>query len=287
MTRFSVVTPTRNSLTKLKCCVGSVRGQTGVEVEHLVHDACSTDGTVGWLSGQNDLDSVSENDSGMYDAINRGWSRASGDIVSWLNSDEQYLPGTLRAVECAFDQHPNVDMLFGDVIVVRPTGAIVAARRDVRLTSFYVANSFLHAYSCTMFFRRRLLDEGKLELDSSLRFAADMDLILRLLKSGVRIQKMERYLATFAFDGSNLSCEPGMLVETEIIRNKHRAFKYSPLRSAASACRNVERLLSGAYRRTDVSFDYCVNEIPEYVLIEAKDVPFSYETRSNAQHKLI
>lgn len=93
MTRFSVVTPTRNSLTKLKCCVGSVRGQTGVEVEHLVHDACSTDGTVGWLSGQNDLDSVSENDSGMYDAINRGWSRASGDIVSWLNSDEQYLPG--------------------------------------------------------------------------------------------------------------------------------------------------------------------------------------------------
>ena len=126
--KFSVVTPTRNALDKLKRCVGSVRGQTGVEIEHIVQDACSTDGTPEWLAGQADLLARSEQDAGMYDAINRGWGRATGDILSWLNSDEQYLPGTLEKVAGVFARNPEIDLIYGDALVVDAAGDLRAMR---------------------------------------------------------------------------------------------------------------------------------------------------------------
>ena len=118
--RFSVATPTRNSLPKLKACVGSIRGQLGVEWEHLVQDAASTDGTPQWLSSQANLSWASEPDDGMYDAIERAWSRATGDVFSWLNSDEQYLPGTMTLVESAFNANPDADFVYGHAIIVDP-----------------------------------------------------------------------------------------------------------------------------------------------------------------------
>ena len=102
---FSIATPTRNDLDKLKRCIGSVRGQTSVRVEHLIQDAQSTDGTADWLAAEEGLDYRSEADHGMYDAINRAWGRARGQILAWLNSDEQYLPGALARVADFFYRH--------------------------------------------------------------------------------------------------------------------------------------------------------------------------------------
>lgn len=280
MKQFSVVTPTRNALSKLRCCVGSVRGQKGVTVEHLVQDACSIDGTSDWLAEQNDLKWVSESDGGMYDAINRGWDRAHGEIFSWLNSDEQYLPGTLEVVQSAFEADQSLDMVFGNVIVVRPTGDVIAAKRDVGLRSFYIANSYLHASSCSMFFHRRLWDSGRLRLDSSYTYAADLDLILRLLSEGVNVRKVQSYLSAFGFDGTNLSCSPEMLFEEEGIKAKHGASPLKFIRTGAVLCRNIERFFSGTYRPDDIAFEFCVNENPDYVSINAEDVPFYYATRT-------
>jgi len=69
--KFSVATPTRNNLDKLRRCIGSVRGQTDIGVEHIIQDALSVDGTAAWLESQLDIDWRSEADSGMYEAINR------------------------------------------------------------------------------------------------------------------------------------------------------------------------------------------------------------------------
>lgn len=150
--KFSVITPTRNAIDKLKRCVGSVRGQTGVAIEHIIQDACSTDGTPDWLAAQPDVLARSEPDAGMYDAINRGWGRASGDIFSWLNSDEQYLPGTLEKVAGVFERNPDVDLIYGDALVVDATGNLLAARREIRLSRTYIANSFLNAFHAPRFF---------------------------------------------------------------------------------------------------------------------------------------
>ena len=84
--QFSIATPTRNALDKLRRCVGSVRGQAGVTLEHLVQDARSDDGSPAWLQlqAQQDprLQPISAADAGMYDAINRAWARSNGRVLS-------------------------------------------------------------------------------------------------------------------------------------------------------------------------------------------------------------
>ena len=269
---FSVATPTRNSLSKLKRCIGSVRGQTGVTLEHRVQDACSSDGTAEWLVAQAaistracaSLHTVSEADDGMYDAINRAWSRSTGRYLSWLNSDEQYLPGTLARVQAFFEAHPQVEVLFADYLVADTQGRAVALRREVPLRRFYVANTFLNTQSCTLFYRRELWDKGLLKLDKRLRYAADKDMVLRLHSAGVHIQHLPEVLSVFGIDGTNLSAHERMEQEAEVIRKANGGFSWRPLRHLAMGARRVERLWRGAYRTVDFRYRYCLDEVPHY-----------------------
>ena len=297
---FSVATPTRNALDKLRRCVGSVRGQAGsqagsqaggqpgVHCEHLVQDANSSDGTPQWLAARQGpyLQSVSEADTGMYDAINRAWSRAGGRYLSWLNADEQYLPGTLARVQAFFEAHPRVDVLFGDYLVADPQGRAVALRREVPLRRWYVVNSFLNAQSCTLFYRRELWDRGLLRLDSRLRYAADKALVLHLLDEGARFHHLPEVLSVFGIDGSNLSTHRGMEQEAEAVRLAHGAYRWRPLRAAAIAGRRIERLLRGAYRTSDLHYRYAIDEVPNYVEYFARGLGGRYslqDTQGRAQ----
>jgi len=277
--KFSIVTPTRNAFAKLQKCVGSVRGQAGVDYEHIIQDACSTDGTSLWMSSQTDIIGCAEEDSGMYDAINRGWSKASGDIYAWLNSDEQYLPGTLRAIEKIFAQYPDVDFIRGNTIIVNAEGAAIAARRGIRLSQRYIANSFLNAYSCALFFRSGLWDSGLLRFDTQYRYAGDMEMILRLLRARKQYFHMNQYLALFTFDGANLSCHPTMLEETSAIQRKYGGSSSATVRQALLICRYAETLLNGSYRKVSVTYDYAVDSAPNYRRLSAQAVPGSYKTR--------
>ena len=100
--KISVITPSFQNSAWLKRCVESVADQGPVLGEHIVQDAGSTDGTREWLSVDPRVKAFFEKDSGMYDAINRGFSRAHGDVLGYLNCDEQYLPGALAAVTYFF-----------------------------------------------------------------------------------------------------------------------------------------------------------------------------------------
>src|SRR5579859_3783100 len=114
---FSIVTPSFRNSKWLKLCIASVADQEGVEFEHIVQDSCSDDGTQDWLPRDPRVRAFIEKDTGMYDAVNRGFRRAQGDILAYLNCDEQYLPGALPAVRQFFERHPEIDMVFGDVVV--------------------------------------------------------------------------------------------------------------------------------------------------------------------------
>ena len=267
---FSVATATRNDLSKLRRCVGSVRGQSGVTVEHIVQDACSSDGTPHWLATQPDLLAVSEPDHGMYDAIHHGWARSQGRYLSWLNADEQYLPGTLAFVHDWFQAHPAVPVLYGDYLVARADGSAVALRREIPFRGAYVVNGFLHAASCTLFFRRELWDRGQLRFDDGLRYAADKDLMLRLYAAGVPIVHVPRVLAVFGIDGSNLSTHPQMETEAELVRRRHGALSSGALRRLVMLGRTAERLVSGGYKRHDFTYRYAVDEQPVYRDVTAR-----------------
>jgi len=89
---ISVITPCCSQVDLLKLCSASIQDQLGdFKVEHLVHDSLSGPDFDDWASKQQFSNCISESDQGMYDAINRGFKRATGDIVAWLNCDEQYL----------------------------------------------------------------------------------------------------------------------------------------------------------------------------------------------------
>ncbi len=270
---FSVATPTRNALDKLRRCIGSVRGQKEVSVEHLVQDGCSVDGSAAWLQQQaakdNSLHFTSCADGGMYDAINRAWSRCTGQYLSWLNADEQYLPGTLARVQQFFESHPAVDAIFADYLVVDASGQAVALRKEVPLRRFYVANGFLNAQSCTMFFRRRLWDAGILKFDPKWRYAADKDMVLTMLAQGVRFEHLPQVLSIFGIDGNNLSTHSGMQQEAEAVRLAHGAFRFKPLRALPLIARRAERLLRGGYGTQSIDYMFALDEMPLYARYRA------------------
>ena len=257
-------------------------------LEHLVQDAQSTDGTADWLCGQAALHAelrwVSEADGGMYDAINRAWSRAGGRYLSWLNSDEQYLPGALAQVQACFEANPAVDVVSGDFLVTDAQGLAVALRREIPLRSFYVANTHLNTMTCTLFYRRELWDRGLLKLDSRYRYAADKDLVLRLLNAGARFHHLPVVLSTFGIDGTNLSTHAGMAAEAERIRLAYGAFRWRPLRGLAFGARRTERLLRGCYQKVDMHYRYALDEMPRYALFQTKGLGSRYALSNDHGH---
>jgi glycosyltransferase involved in cell wall biosynthesis len=244
-----------------------------VSLEHIIQDGGSTDGTAKWMTDflaerQSDplyqLSFASEQDKGMYDAINKGWSRASGEILSWLNCDEQYLPGTLARVQWIFERRPDVDMIYGNAIIIDASGAPVSARREIPLDKRLITNTFLNVFSCTCFFRRRLWDQGFLALDAQYRYAADLELILRLLDQGVRTHFVDEYLSLFQADGNNLSTQSGMRRETELIQKRHGAGS-SWFRRTMRVVRWCRRLWHGCYFPQKISYDFALDEVPTYM----------------------
>jgi glycosyltransferase involved in cell wall biosynthesis len=283
---FSVATPARNALFNLRRCVGSVRGQRpGSRVEHLIQVAQSADGTEAWLETQQGLSARVESDLGMYDAINRAWARSAGDVLSWLNADEQYLPGTLERVRGFLQQHPDVDVVSANSIVVDPDGLPIAARREVPFRTWYVKNSFLNTMSCTLFFRRRLLDLGWLRFDPAYRFAGDMDLMLGLAARGARFAHMDSYLSLFGLGTQNLSASRDRPAETVAVQQKFKAYRWEVLRNSVLVARRVERWIRGSYKLQALTYQFALDEAPHYLTVEVQGLGgrYSLESRSNSR----
>ncbi len=214
-TKISVVTPSYKQLPWLKLCVASVADQKGVEVEHIIQDAQSGPELEEWVREHSKARLYVEADSGMYDAINRGFARATGDIVCWLNSDEQYLEGTLAKVARYFENHPEVDVLFGDALLVGNTGSLLSYRRTVPPNIGHVHLSHLNTLSCSTFVRRSVLERG-FNLDTRWRAIADAVWIVDLLKMGIPMAVVEEPLAVFTITDKNLGQSSLALTETEI-----------------------------------------------------------------------
>src|SRR5580698_4334684 len=126
--KFSIITPSFRSSAWLKLCIASVADQQGVEMEHIVQDSCSDDGTQDWLLRDQRVKAFVEKDGGMYDAVNRGYRRATGDILAYLNCDEQYLPGALAAMKKFFTAHPRVEVALAGSIVTDGDGNYLCHR---------------------------------------------------------------------------------------------------------------------------------------------------------------
>lgn len=277
-TAFSIVTPSLNSLDSLKRCRASMADQEGVELEHLVMDGGSTDGTVEWLKKEK-VSHISQKDGGMYDALNQGWAKCRGDILAWLNCDEQYLPSTLARIERAFAENPGIDILFGDALVVDQRGHLLCYRKHPPLRPAWImAARHLYILSCATFFRRRFFDEG-LRFDTSFRVAGDQELVLRMLQKGYRARHLPRYLATFMMTGENLSTSPRAHQETL------RLWEATPswvkaLRIPLNTARLASKLLSGAYaQEAPLTYAMYTDRLGQRQSFSASDPSWRWRTK--------
>lgn len=228
--KFSVVTPSFNQGRFIRDCIDSVRAQTGVTWEHIVIDACSTDETLDILKSQPHLQWISEPDKGQSDAINKGFRRATGDWIMWLNADDYLLPGALKEVAAYAELHPDADVIYGDSDYVRD-GVVVRRRREGDFSY-----NMLLFYGCYIpstgaaYYRRRIVDAGHF-LDIECKVVMDYEYYLRLANAGFIFQHLPSVLACFRWHETNVSAlqharrlEERWRVERLYLQRNHRSY---------------------------------------------------------------
>jgi hypothetical protein len=257
---FTIITPSFGQLDHLACCIASVADQEGVEVEHIVQDG----GTKGFadfakqmaqqLPNRNGYQRimVSEQDGGMYDAINRGLKRAKGKVCAYLNCDEQYLPGVLPMIWASFQKNPSVEVVLGDVIIVGTDGEAVCHRKMVKPGLAHTWTCHFGALTAGIFFREKLVNEGLL-FDTSYRVASDAEWFVRVLQSGKKVQPLRRTTSTFMESGENLGLSSAAKEERARLDNSAPLY-FKVLRPVWVLAHRVRRLWSGAHRPEDVSY---------------------------------
>jgi glycosyltransferase involved in cell wall biosynthesis len=182
---FTVVTPCLNGAATLAQALESVRSQDYPgNVEHVVIDGGSTDGTVEMLQ-KSGVRYISEPDHGLSDAVNKGIRMAQGEVIGWLNADDVYQPGALARVGKALAEHPEALWATGPCLIVGADG------EEIRAAVTRYKNLFLRRYSYRLhlvqnfvscpstFVRRAGLDRVGL-LDERFKYSMDYDLWLRL-----------------------------------------------------------------------------------------------------------
>ena len=230
---IAVVTPSFGQGRFIERTILSVLGQNYPRLEYFVQDGGSSDETVGILQRHHASLSgwASERDSGQSQAINRGFARTRGEIMAWLNSDDLLLPGTLRVVGDFFRRHPDVDVVYGDRLLIdeedREIGRWVMPGHDGAMLSWgdYIPQE-------TMFWRRSVWDRAGARVDESLRFAMDWDLLLRFREAGARFAHLPRFLGAFRVHGSQkTSAEIDDVGNREMDLVRERALGHVPTRA--------------------------------------------------------
>lgn len=258
--KFTVVTPSFGQLPYLRLNAASIADQrdAGADVEHIVQDGGSKDGTREWLLTRPDIRGIAEADSGMYDAINRGIRKGEGDVFSWLNCDEQYLPGTLNAVHDFFQQHPKADMVAGDTIVIGADGTYHCHRKAVVPTKGILRLGRTPVQSSSLFFRAKLVTGSDAVLfDPQWKAMGDWAWLKALNDRGAHMLRIPRFLSTFVDDGGNLGMSPQAIKETRSVYGalspRHRATEHV-VRGADYA----RKFMDGYYSQKP--FDYAIYE---------------------------
>jgi glycosyltransferase involved in cell wall biosynthesis len=186
--KISIVTPSFNQGIYLEECIRSIFDQEYPKLEYFIIDGGSSDESIQVIQKYADRLAgwVSERDSGQSEAINKGFKRATGELVAWLNADDFYLPGSLKAAAEAYQQNPQAPFFFGDGLRVNeqgekkqnffPESGLLFDREAL----IYGLNYILQPAT---FIRREALEKAGY-LDMNLHYGMDTDLWIRLSALG-------------------------------------------------------------------------------------------------------
>jgi glycosyltransferase involved in cell wall biosynthesis len=241
--RITIVTPSFNQAQFLERTIRSVLEQGYPGLEYMVMDAGSSDGSVEiirryaerltyWTSGP---------DGGQAAAINAGWRMANGGVLAWLNSDDFLLPDALLAVGQAFQEHPEVVLVYGQTQLVDAHGSPLGT-----VGSPYRHRTLMYSHQLipqpSSFFRRSTVEAVGL-LDESLHYSMDLDLFLRLSRVARPLWLQQTLAEATVHAGAKTTRDRGRAVdETHQVRLRYA-------RGAGAILVRLQPALSWIYER--------------------------------------
>lgn len=184
MTIVSIITPSYNQAKYLEQTITSVLEQSYPSIEYIVVDGKSKDNSIDIIKKYADKLAywVSEKDKGQADAINKGFSRATGEIIAWLNSDDYYLPGAVQAAVKVFEENPDIVLVYGNMLAVNEHGVTFNTMNYSQLTLKDLL-CFNIIGQPAVFMRRSALQQTS-GLDATFHFLLDHLLWIQIAKQG-------------------------------------------------------------------------------------------------------
>ena len=234
--KITIITATYNCATTIGDTIESVLQQTHTDVEYIIVDGNSTDSTPQIVEHYRPqfagrLVYIREADKGIYDAMNKGIRRATGDVVGLLNADDFFTSAdVLERVAATLESQPQTDAVYGDVHYVVPTDLTRSVRyyssRPFRRS--WMRLGFMPAHPS--FYCRRSVYERYGLFDTSYRVAADFELLLRFIfVHRIRTTYIPRDFVTMRTGGASTS---GLSSHRQIMADHRRALRTSGVRSA-------------------------------------------------------
>lgn len=235
--RISIITATYNSAATLRDTIRSVLAQTYKDIEYIVVDGMSSDGTLDIIKEYEPLFAgrlryISEPDSGLYDAMNKGINMATGDVVGILNSDDFYYNDkVLEGIANAFNESP-IDSVYGNLVFVdaKNTNKIVRQWKG----SQYSHRAFLRGWhpAHPTFYARKICFQKYGGFDLSFAISADFELMLRFIeKEQIRNKYINMYFVRMRMGGASTGSIKNIIRGNQNILRAFRknGFKVSPL----------------------------------------------------------
>ena len=242
--KVSVITPSYHSEKYIRGNLESVVSQTYHDVEHIVIDGGSTDGTVGIFQAYPSLKWISQPDGGMYDAINKGLKMSSGEIVSYLNVDDRYSPGTIQTVVDVFKKYPDIDFVYGYCEYVNENGAGLFTIRPLPYAWMKYGLGLLWPQP-SWFWRKRVHDKIGF-FDARLKYVGDVEFMRRSVTRGLQGALVKERLSQFMLRHDCLTIKGQDVCEREriAVREQYQVDHWSWGRLAAEILFGVQNITS-------------------------------------------
>ena len=222
--KITIITPNYNGVAYLEETIQSVLNQGYPNLEYIIIDGGSTDGSVDIIKKYESQLAywVSEPDAGLYHAIQKGFERSTGDIMAWINSDDKYHRGAFSIVTELYNQFPQIEWLQGIPSIYDEQGRTVMVDH---FRAWCKADIYSGRYKWiqqeSTFWRRSLWEKAGATLDTRLRYAADFELWLRFFRHA-ELFSLKSLLSGFRFRSSNqISQDFHVEYEQEVLEAIH------------------------------------------------------------------
>lgn len=202
--KVSIVTPSYNQGQFLEQTILSVLNQDYPNLEYIIVDGGSTDNSIEIIKIYEERLAywISEPDKGQSDAINKGFLRATGEILSWLNSDDLLLPGAINSVVSFFNEHPDIGCVIGDQEVIDSDGKYLCTVKNIPFKFRRTLYGGSMVPQPSTFFTKNALDvTGKLNID--LHYNMDYEFFLRMAYKGIKFDNIKKPLSAFRLHKSS------------------------------------------------------------------------------------